>query len=150
MFKIALFQPEIPPNTGNIIRLCANTGFSLDLIGPLGFSMEEKQMRRAGLDYHQYSDVNQWTSWQQYFDQFSGRLISLSTKSETPYSDFSFMPGDTLLFGSETSGLPQHVRQLVDFDCQLTIPMQDNSRSLNLSNSVAIVAYEAWRQNGFC
>jgi tRNA (cytidine/uridine-2'-O-)-methyltransferase len=149
MFSIALFQPEIPPNTGNIIRLCANTGCQLHLIGPLGFSMEEKQMRRAGLDYHQYASVLCWDSWLEFSQEVKGRLVSLSTRSTTPYSDFSFQPGDILLFGSETKGLTDQAREAVDIENRLTIPMRDKSRSLNLSNSVAIVVYEAWRQHNF-
>lgn len=149
MFSIALFQPEIPPNTGNIIRLCANTGCQLHLIGPLGFSMEEKQMRRAGLDYHQYANVICWQSWLEFSQEVKGRLVSLSTRSTTPYSDFSFQSDDILLFGSETKGLTDQAREAVDVENRLTIPMRDNSRSLNLSNSVAIVVYEAWRQHDF-
>ena len=149
MFSIALFCPEIPPNTGNIIRLCANTGFSLHLIGPLGFSMEEKQLRRAGLDYHQYSEVREWRDWQDFRDGVNGRLVSFSTRNSRPYTQFSYDKGDVLLFGSETRGLPAHVGEAVPAENRLTIPMQGNSRSLNLSNCVAIVAYEAWRQKNF-
>ena len=149
MFSVVLFQPEIPPNTGNIIRLCANTGCDLHLIQPLGFTMDEKQLRRAGLDYHQYANVTQWPSWSVFSCQLTGRLISFSTKNKTPYSDFDYQTGDIFLFGSETSGLPDHIRAQVDVKNRLTIPMRQNSRSLNLSNSVAIVIYEAWRQNQF-
>ena len=149
MFSIALYQPEIPPNTGNIIRLCANTGCDLHLIGPLGFSMEEKQMRRAGLDYHQYSNVKNWDGWEDFYSNIKGRLVSLSTKDSRVYSDFEFGAEDILLFGSETRGLSKTARESVDPENRLTIPMQAESRSLNLSNSVAIVVYEAWRQLGF-
>ena len=149
MFSVVLFQPEIPPNTGNIIRLCANTGCVLHLIEPLGFSMQEKQLRRAGLDYHEYANVEQWANWQTFSDQLKGRLISFSTKSERPYSDFSYRNDDVFLFGSETSGLPEQIREQVTLQNRLTIPMRENSRSLNLSNSVAVVVYEAWRQNNF-
>jgi tRNA (cytidine/uridine-2'-O-)-methyltransferase len=149
MFSIALYQPQIPPNTGNIIRLCANTGYSLDLIGPLGFSMDQKQLRRAGLDYHEFSEVKCWEHWEDFQTHNHGRLVSFSTRSHKNYCDFEYQPKDVLLFGSETKGLPQHVRDQVAEVNQLTIPMQKQSRSLNLSNSVAIVAYEAWRQHGF-
>lgn len=149
MFSIALYQPEIPPNTGNIIRLCANVGCQLNLIGPLGFSMDEKQLRRAGLDYHQYSEVEIWENWQQFEQQARGRLLSVSTKNQRSYSDFDYQAEDILLFGSETRGLPDEIRQQVAVENRLTIPMQQSSRSLNLSNSVAIVVYEAWRQHGF-
>lgn len=149
MFSIALYQPEIPPNTGNIIRLCANTGCRLHLIGPLGFSLDEKQLRRAGLDYHQYSEVSIWDSWNKFSNQISGRLISFSTKSSLPYSEFSFVPEDIFLFGSEASGLPKKIREGIEMKNRLTIPMQDISRSLNLSNAVSVVVYEAWRQNNF-
>jgi tRNA (cytidine/uridine-2'-O-)-methyltransferase len=149
MFSVALFQPEIPPNTGNIIRLCANTGCDLNLIGPLGFSMEQKQLRRAGLDYHQYSKVRNWENWDLFHNQIDGRLISFSTRNKKHYSDFSYGSGDILLFGSETRGLPDSVHDQVTTECRLTIPMQENNRSLNLSNCVAVVVYEAWRQNGF-
>jgi len=149
MFTVALYQPEIPPNTGNIIRLCANTGCELSLIGPLGFSMEQKQLRRAGLDYHQYSKVRNWENWDHFRDHVNGRLVSFSTRNQKHYSDFSYRSEDVLLFGSETSGMPESVHEQVDLDCRLTIPMQENNRSLNLSNCVAVVVYEAWRQNGF-
>ncbi len=149
MFSIALYQPEIPANTGNIIRLCANSGCDLNLIAPLGFSMEAKQLRRAGLDYHEYSEVKQWQNWQQFKQQTSARILSISTRNQRHYSDFSYQPGDVLLFGSETGGLPDDIRTQIEDDSRLTIPMQKNSRSLNLSNSVAVVIYEAWRQHGF-
>ena len=167
MFSIVLFQPEIPPNTGNIIRLCANTGCRLNLIKPLGFDLEAKQLRRAGLDYHEYASVKSWENWEAFMDstketdgllgnhpgdQGEGlvpRLVSLSTKNAQVYSDYQFQPGDYLVFGSETSGLPQSVRDSIDPANRLTIPMFRDSRSLNLSNSVAIVVYEALRQQGF-
>jgi len=150
VFSVALFQPEIPPNTGNIIRLCANTGFRLHLIGPLGFSLQEKQLRRAGLDYHEYASVLYWDGWDEFCVGAEGRLVSLSTKSQKLYSEFQYLDGDILLFGSETRGLSEEARHRVDPGCRLTIPMREGSRSLNLSNSVAVVVYEAWRQNGFC
>ena len=150
VFSVALFEPEIPPNTGNIIRLCANTGFHLHLIGPLGFSLQEKQLRRAGLDYHEYARIECWDSWEEFCVGVEGRLVSLSTKSQKLYSEFQYQDGDILLFGSETRGLSEQARQRVHPDCRLTIPMREDSRSLNLSNSVAVVVYEAWRQNYFC
>ena len=153
MFSVVLFQPEIPPNTGNIIRLCANTGCELNLIEPLGFKLEEKQLRRAGLDYHEYTNVQTWPDWNTFeervIDDSASRLISFSTKSQRCYSDFVYHKGDYLLFGSETSGLPEGVRECVLPENRLTIPMFGATRSLNLSNSVAIVVYEAWRQHRF-
>ena len=153
MFSVVLFQPEIPPNTGNIIRLCANTGCRLHLIEPLGFKLEEKQLRRAGLDYHEYADVQTWQNWQAFESQKlsepHARLISLSTKSTIPYSNYVYQEGDYLLFGSETSGLPDPVRECVPAENRLTIPMFGESRSLNLSNTAAILIYEAWRQQSF-
>lgn len=149
MFSIALYRPEIPPNTGNIIRLCANTGCNLHLVGTLGFSMEEKQLRRAGLDYRQYSRPARWPSFKKFKEGQAGRLVSFSTKDENSYAEFSFEPGDILLFGPESRGLPPSIRNQVAPRNRLTVPMRHPSRSLNLSNCVAIVVYEAWRQNGF-
>ena len=149
MFRIALFEPEIPPNTGNIIRLCANTGCVLHLIGRLGFDMDEKQLRRAGLDYYQYARVKTWVDWDSFRRKHPARIVSFSTRNHRCYSDFRFSAGDILLFGSETRGLPGWLGEQVEEENRLTIPMEKNSRSLNLSNSVAIAVYEAWRQNGF-
>lgn len=149
MLSVALLEPQIPPNTGNIIRLCANTGFALHLIGPMGFTMQEKQLRRAGLDYHEYAAVQYWDSWNEFEQQVAGRRISFSTKNANRYNDFSYQHGDILLFGSETTGLPVSVNEQIDPACRLTIPMKHNSRSLNLSNSVAVAVYEAWRQQDF-
>jgi tRNA (cytidine/uridine-2'-O-)-methyltransferase len=149
MFSIVLFQPEIPPNTGNIIRLCANSGCQLHLIEPLGFSLDEKQLRRAGLDYHETVRVQTWVDFSAFTMANPGRLISISTKNERSYSDFAYAAGDHLVFGSETSGLPDVVREQIPQAQRLTIPMQPDSRSINLSNSVAIVLYEAWRQFDF-
>ncbi|MCY3768524.1 MAG: tRNA (cytidine(34)-2'-O)-methyltransferase [Gammaproteobacteria bacterium] len=149
MFLVALFEPEIPPNTGNIIRLCANTGCTLHLIGRLGFDMDEKQLRRAGLDYHQYTEVRTWGNWDSFRRENPARIISFSTRNHRCYSDFRFSAGDILLFGSETSGLPEWLREQTEEGNRLTIPMRQNSRSLNLSNSAAIAVYEAWRQNAF-
>ena len=149
MFSIVLFAPEIPPNTGNIIRLCANTGSSLHLIKPMSFDMNHKLLKRAGLDYHEFAEVKVWDDWPSFIKKTSGRMFLLSTKVNRLYSDVSFEPNDIFIFGSETKGLPQEVFDGVDRQHHLTLPMHKQSRSLNLSNSVAIVVYEAWRQNQF-
>lgn len=147
---IVLFQPEIPPNTGNIIRLCANTGAGLHLIGPLGFELDDTRLRRAGLDYHEFADVQVWGSLQDYQQHFpERRLFAIETVGTRRYSDQQFAPGDSLLFGSETKGLPESVLDAFSSDSILRLPMLADSRSLNLSNAVAVVAYEAWRQLGF-
>ena len=145
---VALYEPEIPQNTGNIIRLCANTGVALGLIEPLGFAMGDKQLRRAGLDYHEYVNIRRFANWQAFQNQnINQRIIGFSSKATLRYDSFVFQSDDVLLFGPETRGLPQSVR---DQCVSLRIPMMPNSRSLNLSNSVAIVVYEALRQQGFC
>lgn len=152
MFNIVLVHPEIPPNTGNIIRLAANTGCQLHLIEPLGFSMEDKHMRRAGLDYHEYAHVQRYASWQVFLDSVQTphpRLFAMTTKGSKNSFETSFLPGDYFCFGSETSGLPPTVRDTFPNEQRLRLPMLVNQRSLNLSNTVAIVVYEAWRQNGF-
>jgi tRNA (cytidine/uridine-2'-O-)-methyltransferase len=150
MFNIILFEPEIPPNTGNIIRLASNTGCRLHLIEPLGFSLDEKSLRRAGLDYHQYSSLETYASWQDFLKQFApARLFAFSTKGTKVYSELQYQKDDSLLFGPESRGLPQEIRNSPAVSELLTIPMQRNSRSLNLSNAVSIVVYEAWRQVGF-
>lgn len=152
MFNIVLVHPEIPPNTGNIIRLAANTGCQLHLIEPLGFSMEDKHMRRAGLDYHEYAHVQRYASWQVFLDSVQTphtRLFAMTTKGSKNGFETSFLPGDYFCFGSETSGLPPAVRDTFPNEQRLRLPMLVNQRSLNLSNTVAIVVYEAWRQNGF-
>ena len=150
MFHIILFQPEIPPNTGNIIRLCANTGSKLHLIHPLGFQLEDKQLRRAGLDYREYADVCEYQTLEECLDLVSPpRLFAVSTKAKTSYADINYKQNDAFLFGPETRGLPENILSSLDKDRKLNIPMQANSRSLNLSNTVAILVYEAWRQNGF-
>ncbi len=150
MFHIVLVEPQIPPNTGNIIRLCANTGCQLHLIEPLGFELGEKQLRRAGMDYADLAAVSVWESWDAFMSgtEFD-RWVTLSTHHQTIYSDFSFKAGDALVFGSEGKGLAAEIRDSDQQAAQLTLPMQENNRSLNLSNSVAIVVYEAWRQCGF-
>ncbi|MEM9172740.1 MAG: tRNA (cytidine(34)-2'-O)-methyltransferase [Pseudomonadota bacterium] len=150
MFDIVLYEPEIPPNTGNIIRLCANTGCRLHLIEPLGFSLEEKRLRRAGLDYAEFARVERWPNLDTCLQSLNGgTLYALSSKVARPYTEVAFVPGDVLLFGPETRGLPESVRDALPAQQRLTIPMMPNSRSLNLSNSVAVVVYEAWRQNRF-
>lgn len=145
-----LFEPEIAPNTGNIIRLSANTGSALHLIKPLGFSLEEKKLRRAGLDYHEYAGLFIYENWQE-FRKMTGaeRLFGVSTRGEQPYSSARFEENDYLVFGPETRGLPHDIRGEIGAQALLRIPMQENSRSLNLSNAAAILVYEAWRQLGF-
>jgi tRNA (cytidine/uridine-2'-O-)-methyltransferase len=152
MFRIVLVEPQIPPNTGNVIRLCANTGCALHLIEPLGFSMDDKQMRRAGLDYHEYASVQRHADWDSFLEQETPdpeRLFALTTRAETNAFQQRFMPGDWLVFGSETDGLPPRLREQIGRHQQLRIPMLEGQRSLNLSNSVAVIVYEAWRQQGF-
>lgn len=150
MFNIILFQPEIPPNTGNIIRLCANTGCRLHLIEPLGFSMTDKQLRRAGLDYHEFTDVAVHPDLQTCLHTLEGkRLFALSTKGTTHYSEINFEPGDVLLFGPETRGLPQSILDTLPKQNVLRIPMRADNRSLNLSNAAAIIVYEGLRQHNF-
>lgn len=150
MFNIVLFEPEIPPNTGNIIRLCANTGAHLHLIHPLGFDMDEKSLRRAGLDYIDLSIVHHYEHYQDYLEkQGSNSLYAISTKGKQCYSECTFSDGDSFIFGPETRGLPQPVLNKFDDNKILKIPMLEDSRSLNLSNSASIIVYEAWRQNYF-
>jgi len=150
MLHIVLHNPKIPPNTGNVIRLMANTGFNLHLIEPLGFDFEEKQLRRAGLDYHDLTRVTRHQNYQAFIDAISPkRIFAITTKGTVAYTDIEFCEGDVLLFGSETEGLPAPVMESIAPAMRLRIPMLPNNRSLNLSNSVAIVAYEAWRQLDF-
>ena len=151
MLNIVLYQPEIPPNTGNIIRLCHNCGFRLHLIEPLGFELDDKRLRRAGLDYIEWQDMQVHPSWQAYLDARASdnRLFAISTKGKTNYSEASFMAGDHLLLGPETRGLPKEILQSLPINQVLRIPMRADSRSLNLSNSAAVIAYEAWRQLNF-
>ena len=152
MFNIVLVHPEIPPNTGNVIRLCANTGCNLHLIEPLGFSMDDKQMRRAGLDYHEYTTVTRHSNWAAFSDTArppTDRLFALTTKGTRWVQQVSFQSGDWLVFGSETQGLPADIRLQIDQAQWLRLPMRSGQRSLNLSNAVAITTYEAWRQLGF-
>ena len=150
MFDIVLYQPEIPPNTGNIIRLSANTGCRLHLVKPLGFSLEDKQLQRAGLDYHEYATVKTHENWDECLRQFSGRrMFALTTKGSKRYSDAIFQRDDVFVFGPETRGLPVEVLAQFDESRRIRLPMRAESRSLNLSNSVAVVVFEAWRQIGF-
>ncbi|WP_421867122.1 tRNA (cytidine(34)-2'-O)-methyltransferase [Motiliproteus sp.] len=149
MLNIVLYQPEIPPNTGNIIRLCANTGFKLHLIEPLGFDLDIKKVRRAGLDYHELAEVKRYPDLDSCLSQFDGKVYALTTKGSRSYADARFEAGDVLLFGPETRGLPEEVRNALPPEQRLRLPMQPDSRSLNLSNTVAVMVYEAWRQLGF-
>ncbi|MBS3804270.1 MAG: tRNA (uridine(34)/cytosine(34)/5-carboxymethylaminomethyluridine(34)-2'-O)-methyltransferase TrmL [Oleiphilaceae bacterium] len=150
VLNVVLYEPEIPPNTGNIIRLCANTGCRLHLIEPLGFNLDDKQLRRAGLDYSEYATLSVHSSFEAFLASESpGRLLALTTKAKRAYHDIGYEPGDYLMFGPETRGLPEAVREgLPEAHC-LRVPMRPHSRSLNLSNTAALVVYEAWRQLGF-
>ena len=152
MFHIVLVNPEIPPNTGNVIRLAANTGCTLHLIEPLGFSMDDRHMRRAGLDYHEYAEVRRHADWNAFLQTQApdrARLFALTTRGTRPVHDVAFSPGDWLVFGCETRGLAPEV--LADFAPaqRLRLPMREGQRSLNLSNAVAVTVFEAWRQQGF-
>lgn len=150
MFDIVLYQPEIPPNTGNIIRLCANTGCGLHLVKPLGFSLDDKQLQRAGLDYHEYATVETHENWDACLRHFSGRrMFALTTRGSARYSEIVFQAGDVFVFGPETRGLPEEILARFEADKRVRLPMRPTSRSLNLSNTVAVVVYEAWRQTGF-
>lgn len=150
LFEIALHEPCIAPNTGNIIRLAANIGCRLNLIEPLGFSLEDKQLRRAGLDYHDLSNVVVHGDYAQFLGAVAGkRLLACSTKGQLRHTEIRYAENDVLLFGSETTGLPASILQQVGNEAIVRIPMQASSRSLNLSNAVAIIAYEAWRQLDF-
>lgn len=150
MFHVALYQPEIPPNTGNIIRLCANTGSTLHLIHPLGFSLEQKQLRRAGLDYHDLARLHEHRDLACFMAASGeGRLFACSTRGDVTYSDIRFRPDDRLLFGPETRGLPPALLADLPLGQVLRIPLCPANRSLNLSNAVAVVLYEAWRQQEF-
>lgn len=152
MFNIVLVHPEIPPNTGNVIRLAANTGCALHLIEPLGFSMEDKHMRRAGLDYQEYAAVQRHASWSDFLATTQAdtqRMFALTTKGSSTAHDATFLPGDWFVFGSETSGLPSDIRESFLPSQRIRLPMREGQRSLNLSNAVAVITYEAWRQNHF-
>lgn len=150
MINIVLYEPEIPPNTGNIIRLCANTGANLHLIKPLGFAMDDKKLRRAGLDYDEFAKVQYHESYQAFVDsQNQGRIFACSTKGSTTYTAPQYQAGDSLVFGPETRGLPLEILKKLPSNQVLRLPMTEKSRSLNLSNCVAIFLYEAWRQLDF-
>jgi tRNA (cytidine/uridine-2'-O-)-methyltransferase len=150
MFHVILHQPEIPPNTGNVIRLCANTGAALHLVRPLGFALDDRRLRRAGLDYREYAEVQVHDSLAACGEAVRWRrLLGFSTRGTVGYAHCRYAPGDALLFGAETRGLPQSVLDALPTDCRLRLPMRPGSRSLNLSNAVAVVVYEAWRQCGF-
>lgn len=155
MFDVILFQPEIPPNTGNAIRLCANTGARLHLVKPLGFTLEDKQLKRAGLDYHEYATLQVHEDLGAALASITAangappRLFALSTRGTVRFDTPRYAPGDAFLFGPETRGLPGEVLDSVPAAQRLRLPMRPDNRSLNLSNAVAVVVFEAWRQNGF-
>ncbi len=150
MLHVALYEPEIPPNTGNIIRLCANTGASLHLIHPLGFAPDDKQLKRAGLDYHEWARIHHHQDYDRFTKAIeSKRLFACTTKGSCSYTEVSYLPEDVLLFGPETRGLPTAILSAIPPTQLIRIPMLSNSRSLNLSNAVAVILYEALRQQGF-
>ena len=152
MFHIVLVEPEIPPNTGNVIRLAANTGCTLHLVEPLGFSMDDRLLRRAGLDYHEYAEVRRHAGWDALLDAehpAPDRMFALTTRGTRTVHDTAFEPGDWLVFGSETRGLAPALRERFPAAQRLRLPMREHQRSLNLSNAVAVTVFEAWRQQGF-
>lgn len=152
MFRIVLVAPEIPPNTGNIIRLSANTGCELHLVEPLGFTLEDKHMIRAGLDYHEYATVKVHKSFDAFLESEHpnrNRMFAMTTKGSHPLADSHFLPGDWFVFGSEGHGLPDNIRNSFPEQQRIRLPMRPHNRSLNLSNTVAITVYEAWRQNNY-
>ncbi len=152
MLHIVLVEPEIPPNTGNVIRLAANTGCMLHLVEPLGFSMEDRYMRRAGLDYHEYAEVRRHANWAALLSDEkpdTSRMFAMTTRGSQSVFDTSFQPGDWLVFGSESRGLDPQLRESFPPQQRLRLPMLPDQRSLNLSNAVAVTVFEAWRQNGF-
>ncbi len=152
MFRIVLVAPEIPPNTGNIIRLSANTGCELHLVEPLGFTLEDKHMIRAGLDYHEYATVKVHKSFDAFLESEHpnrNRMFAMTTKGSHPFADSRFLPGDWFVFGSEGHGLPDNIRNSFPEQQRIRLPMRPHNRSLNLSNTVAITVYEAWRQNNY-
>lgn len=152
MFHVVLVEPEIPPNTGNVIRLCANTGAQLHLIEPLGFPLEDAKMRRAGLDYHEYASMKVHRNWDAFMKSEApdpSRIFAFTTHGSTLFASTAFKPGDVLVFGSETKGLPAALRDTFPSAQRLRLPMRPDNRSLNLSNAVAVAVFEAWRQNGF-
>lgn len=152
MFNIVLVHPEIPPNTGNVIRLAANTGCALHLIEPLGFSMDDKLLRRAGLDYHEYASLTRHASWAAFLADATpppARRYAFTTRGSRPFGEVAWRPGDWLVFGSETAGLPAPVREDFEPAQRVRLPLRAGQRSLNLSNAVAVAVFEAWRQNGY-
>ena len=150
MFDIVLYQPEIPPNTGNIIRLAANTGATLHLVEPLGFRLDDRELKRAGLDYHEYASLIVHKDWDAACAQLRGRrMFAFSTRAQRCYTEAEFRDGDALLFGPETRGLPPEILHSVPAEQRLRLPLRPGNRSLNLSNAVAVAVYEAWRQQGF-
>ena len=150
MFDIVLVHPEIPPNAGNVIRLAANTGARLHFVEPLGFSMDDKQLKRAGLDYREYARVQRHNDWKSCLEFLNGkRIFALTTKAETNLFDMKFRENDAFVFGSETAGLPGNILKQFRSEARLRLPMVPGNRSLNLSNAVAVVVFEAWRQLGF-
>ena len=152
MFHIVLVEPEIPPNTGNVIRLAANTGCELHLIEPLGFSMDDKLLRRAGLDYHEYADVRRHASWAAFIEAMQPdpkRMFAFTTRGSRPFNEVQWQPGDWFVFGCETRGLDPALRETFDTAHRVRLPMRADQRSLNLSNAVAVAVFEAWRQNGY-
>lgn len=152
MFHVVLVEPEIPPNTGNIIRLCANTGAQLHLIEPLGFPLDDAKMRRAGLDYHDYATMQVHRDWPAFLAAATpdpARMFAMTTHGATPFASVAFAPGDVFVFGAETRGLAPALRESFAPQQRIRLPMRPGNRSVNLSNTVAVVVYEAWRQNGF-
>jgi tRNA (cytidine/uridine-2'-O-)-methyltransferase len=152
VFHVVLVEPEIPPNTGNVIRLCANTGVQLHLIEPLGFPLDDAKMRRAGLDYHDYATMKVHKNWQAFLDSEkldTSRMFAMTTHGSSPFADAQFKPGDVFVFGAESRGLDPLLRESFPPSQRIRLPMRPDNRSLNLSNTVAVVVYEAWRQNGY-
>lgn len=150
MINVVLFQPEIPPNTGNIIRLCANTGCQLHLVRPFGFALDDRRMRRAGLDYHEWADIQLYDNWDDFISKTRPQKVyALTTKATRHYSEVQFTGQDYVAFGPETRGLPENIRNDCGEQNCLRLPMLPESRSMNLSNAVSVVVYEAWRQLGF-
>jgi tRNA (cytidine/uridine-2'-O-)-methyltransferase len=150
MFHIVLYQPEIPPNTGNVMRLCANIGAGLHLIRPLGFALEDRKLKRAGLDYREWVNVRVYKDLEEFIDCVRpARLLAFSTRGQRRYTEMQYQENDALMFGPETRGLPQAVLDQLPREHRLTLPMLPGNRSLNLSNAVAVVSFEAWRQHNF-
>ena len=150
MFDLILYQPEIPPNTGNIIRLCANTGVSLHLVKPLGFRLNDRQLQRAGLDYHEFAHITLHENWESCKERFPGRrLFAVTTRGKRRYDEVTFNSDDVFVFGPETRGLPPSLLESFPEQSRIRLPMLPQNRSLNLANAAAVVIYEAWRQTGF-